>query len=101
MIVYNITTKVDRDIVDEWISWQLEEHIPEIISTGLFDDYKMYHLMEQDDEESSTFTSQFFTSSIERYDQYISGFASLLRNKAFLKWGDRVIGFRTVMKSVQ
>ena len=92
--------KVNRDIIDEWIAWQKLEHIPEIMATGLFDDHKMFHLFEHDDEESATFTVQYFTSSLEKYHQYVSSFAALLREKAIAKWGNQFTGFRTVMKSV-
>ncbi len=36
MFVYNITTKVDNTIEEEWILWQKKIHIPEILSTGFF-----------------------------------------------------------------
>jgi len=101
MIVYNITMKVNHDIVDEWLAWQQQEHIPEIMTTKLFDDYKMYRLLEQDEEEGITFTVQYFTSSKERYQQYISSFAPLLREKAFAKWGNRFTGFRSIMQAVK
>ena len=60
----------------------------------------MYHLFEHDDDESETFTVQYFTTSFERYNQYISSFAPLLREKAIDKWGNQFTGFRTVMKLV-
>ncbi|MBS1915078.1 MAG: DUF4286 family protein [Bacteroidetes bacterium] len=101
MIVYNITMKVNHAIINEWIAWQMQEHIPEIMATKLFDDYKMYHLLEHDDHESVTYTIQYFTSSIERYNQYIKNFATQLRDKAFAKWGNQFAGFRSVMELVQ
>ncbi|HVM87243.1 MAG TPA: DUF4286 family protein [Puia sp.] len=100
MIVYNITMKVNRSIVDEWIAWQKNEHVPEIMATKMFDDYKMYHLLEHDDADGVTFAIQYFTSSLERYEQYISSFAPSLREKAFAKWGNQFTGFRTVMKDL-
>jgi hypothetical protein len=101
MIVYNITMKVDHSIIDEWIAWQQQEHIPEVMATTFFDDHKMYHLLEHDDHESTTFTIQYFTTSIERYNDYIKKFATLLRDKSFAKWGNKFIAFRSVMELVQ
>ena len=100
MIVYNITIKVDWNIVDEWLIWQKEEHIPEIMATGLFDDYNMCRLLEQDDIEGPTFTVQYYTSTPERYQQYINEFAVRLRQKAFARWGDQFVAFRTIMETV-
>ena len=101
MIVYNITTKVSRNIADEWVAWQKQEHIPEIMATKLFDDYNMLRLLEQDEEDGITFVVQYFTSSKQRYQKYISMFAGVLREKAFAKWGNQFIAFRTIMEAVK
>lgn len=101
MIVYNTTIKVSLHIADEWVAWQKQEHIPEILATKLFDDYEMYRLMEQDEEDGITFTIQYFTTSKERYQKYISSFAGVLREKAFAKWGNQFTAFRTVMEAVK
>lgn len=100
MIVYNITMKVDPTIEKEWIEWQRQEHIPEIMATGLFTENKFFHLLEQDDKDGITYVIQYFTTSIENYKQYIKKFAPSLREKALKKWGDKFIAFRTLMQVV-
>jgi len=100
MIVYNITTKLNWLIVDEWLKWQKEEYIPEIMATELFDNYKIYRILEQDDHDGPTYIIQFFTSTEERYKRHIEKFAPLLRRKALAKWGDQFIAHRTVMQLV-
>ena len=99
MIAFNVTTKVAWDIADEWVDWNIEEHIPELMATGLFDDFKMYRLFEEEGE-GATFTIQYFTSSKDRYDQYINQLAPLLREKVFTRWGNQFISFQTVMELV-
>src|SRR5204862_5581248 len=88
-ICYNITIKIGREIEEEWMKWQTQEHIPDIMLTGLFDDYKFFKLLEQDDREGITYVLQYFSSSIENYRKYIRLFAPALREKALAKWGDR------------
>jgi len=100
MICYNITIKIDPQIEEEWIKWQKEEHIPEIMSTDLFNDHKFFKLLDQDEREGLTYVVQYFSSSIEQYMEYIRQFAPLLREKALAKWGDRFVAFRTVMEAV-
>lgn len=99
--IYNITIKVQAAIAEEWIQWQKAEHIPEIMQTGLFEEYKIFRLLEQDDSEGPTYVTQFFFSDRSKYDQYIQNFASTLREKAARKWGDKFIGFRSVLEAVQ
>src|SRR5687767_57318 len=100
MVVYNITIKINPGIENEWIHWQQQEHIPEIMATNLFTGYKFFRLLEQEEADGITYVIQYFTSSLENYHQYINQFASALREKALAKWGDQFIAFRTVMELV-
>ncbi|MEO6843898.1 MAG: DUF4286 family protein [Ginsengibacter sp.] len=101
MIVYNITIKVDHEIGDEWIRWQKEIHIPEVMATGAFTEYRFYKLLEHDDEEGKIFVTQFLTNNRQDYDTYIKLFSPILRNKALEKWGDRAVYFRTLLQNVE
>ena len=100
MIVYNITCKVRWNILEAWLEWQLAEQIPATLATGLLDDYRIYRLLEQDEEEGPTFVIQFLTSSRERYDKFNTEFQSVLQEAGWKKWGDSFIAFRTLMESV-
>ena len=100
MIVYNITTKVRWDILEGWLEWQLEEHIPAILATGSFDAHQFYRLLEQDEEEGPTFVSQFFSTSLERYELFVKTFAPVLQQAGWDKWGNGFIAFRTLLQSV-
>lgn len=100
MIVYNITIKIEPAIEKEWIQWQKEEHIPEIMATGCFKKYQFYKLLEQDEEDGITYIVQYFADSENQYNKYIAEAAPLLRQKATQKWGNQFIAFRTVMEVV-
>jgi hypothetical protein len=100
MIVYNITNKVMHEIVSEWIDWQKQEHIPDIMASGLFSEYRFFRLLDQEEEEGITFVIQYFALSKENYQRYIDDHAPALREKALRKWGHQFIAFRTVMEVV-
>ncbi|MCC6289519.1 MAG: DUF4286 family protein [Chitinophagaceae bacterium] len=100
MVVYNITTKVTWQIADEWLKWQQEEHIPEMLATLLFAEHKIFKLLEQHEDEGPTFTIQFFFSSLGKYEAYMRLHAAALREKAINRWGNQSISFRTVMQLV-
>jgi len=100
MIVYNITIKIDPEIEAEWIQWQKQDHIPEVMAADLFQDYKFYKLMDQNESDGITYVIQYFTTEIENYNRYIEEFAPLLRKKAIAKWGDKFVAFRTLMLTV-
>ena len=100
MFVYNITMKVDNTIEEEWILWQKEIHIPEIMSTDYFYDHRFFKLLEQDEDEGKTYVIQYFALEKKDYEDYIHHHAQVLREKAFLKWGNQFMAFRTLLKSV-
>jgi hypothetical protein len=101
MILYNVTTKTHYSICTNWLQWLQQEHIPDIISTGCFSHATVLQLLEPvDDDLSPTFTVQFFAESKSLYNNYIEKFAPAMRQKAFDKWGDKFIAFRSVMQVI-
>lgn len=100
MLIYNVTTKVSPTIHERWLEWMKKEHIPEIIATGLFHDYRICRLLDQDDSDGPTYAVQYFTDTLENYHTYLQEHASLLRQKSFDAFGDQFVAFRTVMQVV-
>lgn len=100
MIVYNVTIKPDWSIHDEWLKWMQEEHIPEMLATQQFYDFKMLRLLEVDDAEGPTYAIQYHAHNLENYERYITEFAPVQRQKGIDKWGGRFIAFRSVMQRV-
>jgi len=101
MFVFNITTKVDHAISEEWLQWQKKIHIPEIMATGLFYDHRLYQLLEHDDAEGKTFVSQFLTNSKINYNEYLQQFAPQLQKKSLEKWGGQVIAFPSLLENLK
>jgi hypothetical protein len=91
---------VSHAVHDQWLLWMKEEHLPEIMATGLFERNQFMRLLDIEEEQGITYAVQFFASTKENYDTYISNHAPALRLKGTEKWGDQVVGFRTLMKIV-
>ena len=100
MIVYNVTTKIDSSIKNEWLAWLEEEHVPDILNTGCFTESHTFQLLETDDSEGPTYIVQYFAESKSFYNLYIENFADFMREKAFAKWGNKFISFRSLMQEV-
>jgi hypothetical protein len=98
MIIYNVTVKVEKAIANEWVSWMKKEHIPELMKTGLFIDYRLCRILEQDETEGVTYTAQYFCDSLEDYYTYINEHSKKMRDKGFDRFGSKFIAFRTVME---
>jgi len=100
MIIYNVTTKADHSIAAEWLQWLKEEHIPEMIATGCFEDATVLQLIDIDQTDGLTYAVQYHAQSKEQYHLYLQQHAGAIRKKVTEKWGTRIISFRTVMTVV-
>jgi hypothetical protein len=100
MIVYNVTTKVTTTIQQQWLQWIKEEHIPDIINTSCFTHATVLQLLENDDSEGPTYTVQYFAESKSLYNNYMEKHVAVMRQKAFDKWGNQFIAFRSLMQVI-
>ena len=100
MILYNVTVKVDHSIHAEWLIWMKQEHIPDVMGTGMFEEARFWKLTEVDEAEGMTYAVQYIAKNRELYERYLEIFAPEMRKKGTDRWGDRFIAFRTVMEQV-
>lgn len=100
MIIYNITTKVHISIDKEWLQWQKETFIPEILGTGCFTGGRIYRLLDQDDREGKTYALQFSADSEELYQSYLLTHAPLIRQSAIETWGEKIISFHSLLEVI-
>ncbi len=100
MFIYNVTTKVDHIIGDDWLNWMLAVHVPAVMRTGCFEKYQLAKLLETDESEGYTFVIQYYALSKAQYNRYIELYAPVLRKDFIDKWGGGMITFRTLMEVV-
>lgn len=99
-IIYNVTVQVDHGIAEGWLQWMKDEHIPDVMATGCFQDYRILRLMEVDERDGLTYAIQYRAAFRSDYNRYVTIHAGGLRQKAYNRWGDRFIAFRSVMEIV-
>ena len=100
MVVYNVTVKAEKSIADAWLDWMKAEHIPDIIGTGCFTKATILRLLEVDETDGPTYAVQYLAESHAQYNRYIEIHSATMRKKAYDKWGEKFIAFRSVMQVV-
>ena len=100
MYTVNITTKVDNDILDDWLHWQKEIHIPAMMDTGCFQKYRFHHLLGQDETDGKVFVLQLVARSKESHQLFLENFEKKLKNDSFLKWGEKYFEFRSLLQNI-
>jgi len=99
VIVYNVTISVDADIHDEWVRWMREEHIPDVMATGLFLDSRMVRVLAEEDA-GLTYAVQYTAADMPTYERYRDGFAPAMQAKTQARYGGRFVAFRTLLEVV-
>lgn len=100
MVLYNVTIKIDKTVADDWVQWMKNEHMPELMLTGLFADSKLFKLLDVEDDDGVTYAAQYFCKNMEDYNSYIDNHAMVMREKGFARFGNKFVAFRTIMESV-
>ncbi len=101
MIIYNVTVRVDADIADEWLQWMQQVHIPDVMATGRFTQYKIMRLLSPAPESNSiTYAIQYFCESVENLEAYWAREAPALQAEHREKFQDKALAFRTVLEEL-
>ena len=100
MIIYNVTSSVDKEIAEDWISWMKTKHIPDLLNTGLFYKYRMVKVLGHDDPSTFSFAVQYFSKSMSDVEEYVEKYAPRLRDDVQKRYGDRVVSYRTLLEEV-
>ena len=99
-IVYNVTVSVDEDCAEEWTAWMLDEHIPDVMNTGHFEQYTMQEILTGKHENGITYAIQYIAPSFEAFKEYESNEATRLQQAHHDRFGGRYAAFRTLMKII-
>ncbi len=100
MFVYNVSLKLEWEIVEAWLKWMREEHLQEVLDTGCFTEAKMFKLLDQDDSEGPTFIVQYTCNKKIDYLKYKTHFAPALQQKGAEKFEQKMVAFRSLMEQI-
>jgi hypothetical protein len=101
MIIYSVTVKIDLDIHNDWLHWMKNFHIPEVLNTKKFQDYRMLRVLAEDETDGITYNIQYRALSMSDYFDYQSNHAVALQNDHTERYKDKFVAFRTILKEVE
>jgi hypothetical protein len=99
MIIYNVTVNIENDVREEWIKWMKEVHIPNVMNTGLFLEYKMARVMVEE-ESGTTYSIQYTAASMADLDLYLKDHAPRLKQEVAKKYAGKFVAFRTLLEVI-
>ena len=99
MICYNVTVKIDKNVAEKWLRWMKTKHIPDVMNTGYFTEYRISKLLYQDDSEGVTYVMQYSCQDIDTLKKYMSEKAEALQKEHQQKFEGQYVAFRTIMET--
>lgn len=100
MYLYNVTVGIDKDVEQEWLQWMRDNHIPDVMATGMFVDYKIYKVLHDQEEGSVSYSVQYFAQTIDNVTLYFEKFAPALLEKLRARFMDKHVAFMTLLEEL-
>jgi hypothetical protein len=100
MFLFNNTIGIDRVVEQRWLSWLKETHIPTVMNTGLFIEFKMYKVLHENEDDTISYSIQFFSTTIDNVQQYLENFAPTHAAELQKEFKNRHVAFRTLLQEI-
>ncbi|MBP7822052.1 MAG: DUF4286 family protein [Saprospiraceae bacterium] len=101
MVIYNVTVKVSTSMSAKWIQWMKTKHIPEVMHTGCFLEYKLCKLIGDDNEDGITFAVQYLCKDMDALENYQKHHAKGLQADHSANFGGHFAAFRSVLEVIE
>ena len=99
MLLYNVTLIIEDASAEAWLQWMKEEHIPQVMDTGMFVSNRLLKVVDSPNE-GVTYCSQYVVQSITDYDTYQLTHAPRLQEELNTRFKDKFVAFRTLMEYI-
>jgi len=101
MIIYSVTVAIDESIHQEWLDWMKEDHIPKVMETGYFHEYRMMRVIShQNQDQDISYNIQYECESMAKLHQYQVQKAPELQKEHSDKYEGKFAAFRTLLEKV-
>jgi len=102
MIVYSVTVLIDKAREGEWVAWMRNSHLPAVMGTGCFTQYRFTRVLgEEDNAPGATYNVQYLLPSHAHYDLYQREFAAGLQADTRTYFAGSYEVFRTLLELIE
>ncbi len=100
MIIYSVTVRVDEPIAQDWKKWMAEQHIPDVMATGKFLEYRMCQVMVETEEGGISYNIQYVCQDEETLNDYAKNHAPALQKDHNERYAGKFNAFRTMLEVI-
>ena len=96
MVLYNVTVSVSPEKSGDWLHYMRTQHIPEVMATGAFRDWKICRI-HAEEEGGEAFSVQYVAHDGNALEHYFEHHAPALRQDHMERFGKHTAAFRTIL----
>lgn len=96
--LYNATIAIDKEIEQEWLQWMKSFYVPQAIQKGGFSECKIYKVVTHDDENTSSYSLQYFCDNIEGLVEFLNNDGKVLIEEHRERYKGRHAIFNTLLE---
>lgn len=100
MIIYSVTIAIDDSIHDEWVRYMKDVHIPDVMETGKFKDFRFCRVFKQHEDDNLSYNVTYRCVSMEDYDDYQKNHAAALQKDHTDRYEGKFAAFRTMLEQI-
>lgn len=91
---------IENDVQEEWLDWAKKTHIPRVMKTNSFTEFKIFRLLNEDDNGGTTYCIQYLANNMWDVEDYQENYAPQLLQEFYQKFPDKFVIFSTVLETV-
>lgn len=100
MIIYSVTVNIEDAVLEDWLSWMKNKHIPDVMNCGIFTEYRMLRVISRNEgEEGSSYNIQYSCPSMADLHKYQVQFAPKLQKEHQDRYEGKFVAFRTLLET--
>ena len=97
-ILYSITININTNVAAEWLEWMKTKHIPDVMNTEHFTEYRIARLLGDEDSGGVTYNIQYVCKNMAVYESYRDNHAPALQIEHTERYKDKFVAFRTLLE---
>lgn len=98
IFLYNVTIGVDKEIEMEWLQWMKDYYLPKAMESGAFLEHRIYKVLTHEDENSVSYSFQYFSDAIEKIVQYLNNDGKVLLEELRSRYKEKHVVFNTLLQ---
>lgn len=100
MYLYNVTIGIDKASEGEWLDYMRTTYIPDVMATGMFTQARMYRILHDNEDDTTSYSIQYVAASIEKVQQFLEEYGPRIIEAHRDRFRNRHVAFMTLLEEV-